>query len=124
MGFEETDSDPCIYTASGGEFFLVAVYVDDIILAGKSEKRMKEVKDVTAEKFMVKDLGELYHFFGIKVIHGKDRKNIWIGQETYARELIKKFKMEESKVVPTPIQMGSNLVKAVDEDDMFNPEIY
>ena len=43
-GFEQATSDPSIYTASGGEVFLMAVYVDDIILVGKSDKRMKEVK--------------------------------------------------------------------------------
>ena len=32
--------------------------------------------------------------------------------------------MEESHAVSTPIQLGSNLVKAVEEDDMFDQEIY
>ena len=85
---------------------------------------MKEVKDAIASKFTVRDLGELHHFLGVKVIQNKDSNSIWIGQETYARELIKKFKMEESNAVSTPIQLGSNLVKAVEEDDMFDQEIY
>ena len=124
MGFEQANSDPCIYTASGGELFLIAVYVDDIILAGRSDLRMKEVKDAIAGKFTVKDLGELHHFLGVKVIQNKESNSIWIGQEAYARELLKKFKMEESNAVSTPIQLGSNLVKAVEEDDMFDQEIY
>jgi len=95
MGFEQANSDPCIYTASGGELFVIAVYVDDIILAGRSDKRMREVKDTIAAKFMVKDLGELHHFLGVKVIQNREGNSIWIGQETYARELLKKFKMEE-----------------------------
>eukprot|EP00794_Sanderia_malayensis_P004208 gene4208-4769_t len=66
MGFEQTSSDTCIYTASGGELFLIAVYVDDIILAERSDKCMKEVKDAIADKFTVKDLGELHHFLGVK----------------------------------------------------------
>ena len=103
---------------------MIAVYVDDIILAGRSDKRMKEVKDAIASKFTVKDLGELHHFLGVQVIQNKDSNSIWIGQETYARELIKKFKMEESNAVSTPIQLGSNLVTAVEEDDMFDQEIY
>eukprot|EP00794_Sanderia_malayensis_P001116 gene1116-467_t len=58
------------------------------------------------------------------MIQDKESNSIWIGQETYARELIKKFKMEESNAVSTPIQLGSNLVKAVEEDEMFDQEIY
>ena len=91
MGFEHANSDPCVYTASGGEVFLIAVYIDDIILAGRSDKHMKEVKDEIVEKFTVKDLGELHHFFGVYVMQDKESNSIWIGQETYARELIKKF---------------------------------
>ena len=65
---------------------MIAVYVDDIILAGRSDKCMKEVKDAIAERFTVKDLGELHHFLGVKVIQDKESNSIWIGQETYARE--------------------------------------
>ena len=68
MGFEQVNSDPFVYTASGGEMFLIAVYVNDIILAGSTDKRMKEVKDAIAEEFTVKDLGELHHFLSVKVI--------------------------------------------------------
>jgi len=60
MGFKQANSDLCIYTASG-ELFLIAMYVYDIVLAGTSDKRMKEVKDIIAEKFTVKDLGKLHH---------------------------------------------------------------
>ena len=102
---------------------MIAVYVDDIILAGGSDKRMIEVKDATAGKFTVKYLDEFHHYLGVKVIQNKDNNRIWIGQETYARALIKKLKMEESNAVSTPIQLGSNLVKAVEEDDMFDQEI-
>lgn len=51
MGFVQADSDPCVYRDSGGEAFFIGVYVDDIILARRSEKRMKEVKDTLTKKF-------------------------------------------------------------------------
>ena len=44
MGFVQTDRDPCIYVATDGEMFEIAVHVDDIVLATKSDKRMGEVK--------------------------------------------------------------------------------
>ena len=102
---------------------MVAVHVDKIILPGRPEKRMKEMKDVIAEKLMVNDLCELHHLLGVKVIQNKDRNNIWVGLETYERDLIKKFMIEEPKPAPTPIQMVSNLVKAVHQEDMFDQEI-
>ena len=38
MGFVQAKGDPCIYMASEGEMFMIAVYVNDIVLAGKSDK--------------------------------------------------------------------------------------
>ena len=51
MGFLQTGSDPCIYRSSRGETFLIGVYVDDIVLAGKSERMMRKVKKALGEKF-------------------------------------------------------------------------
>jgi hypothetical protein len=45
MGFVQTTGDPCIYVKEeGGEIFIIAVYVDDILLAGKSDQEINEVK--------------------------------------------------------------------------------
>ena len=43
MSFSQTKGDPRIYTAQHGEPFIIGVYVDDILLAGKSDKRLAEV---------------------------------------------------------------------------------
>ena len=59
MGFVQAKGDPRIYVTSEGEMFIIAVYVDDIILAGKSDKRMTEVKEQLAKHFQVKDKEEL-----------------------------------------------------------------
>ena len=61
MGFVQSASDPCVYKDSG-EMFLIGVYVDDIILAGKSDKRIKEVKRALDTKFDINDMGKLHYF--------------------------------------------------------------
>lgn len=43
---------------------IFAVYVDDIVLTGKSEQRISEVKDALASRFEVKDMGELHYLSG------------------------------------------------------------
>ena len=59
IGFLQTAGDPCLYMASEGEMFLIAIYVDDILLAGKSMKRINTVKQALSQKFLVKDMGGL-----------------------------------------------------------------
>ena len=39
MGFTQSTSDPCIYMDAGGDAFYIGVYVDNIILAGRTDKR-------------------------------------------------------------------------------------
>ena len=60
MGFVQSQGDPCIYYKdTNGEKFYMGVYVDDIILAGRSESEMSQVKTNLSRKFSTKDLGKL-----------------------------------------------------------------
>ena len=52
----------CVYIAAVGEMVVVGVYVDDIVVACKSEAKLKEFKQALCRKFDVKDLGKLHHF--------------------------------------------------------------
>ena len=124
MGFMQTTGDPCIYTASEGEMVVIAVYVDDIMLAAKSEKRMKEVKEMLAKQFEVKDMGELHHFLGVKVVQDHEKGSVWIGQPAYAESLLEKFGMKDSKPVKTPVSTSSKLVKATDNNEQANQGLY
>ena len=54
MGFTQTKSDPCLYVNSEGELFILAVYVDDILLAGKDKRRMDEIKQTLSSLFKPK----------------------------------------------------------------------
>ena len=38
MGFIQSTEYPCIYIDAGGDVFYIGVYVDDIILAGRTDK--------------------------------------------------------------------------------------
>ena len=84
MEFKQTSSDPCLYVSfdSEGVLFLVAVYVDDIVLGGKSKAKMDAVKEELSKKFEMKDLGPLHHFLGVKVIQDQLTGVIWIGQSS------------------------------------------
>ena len=125
MGFIQSTSDPCIYYMNtGGDMFCLGVYVDDIILAGSSDDKIKEVKDTLSRKFEIKDMGKLHHFLGMSVVQNETRKTVWIGQTAYTENLLKKFEMEHCKPVSTPVNVGSKLEIAKDEEESINQQQY
>ena len=87
MEFTQSQNDPCIYYKNiGGEKFYIGVYVDDIILAGKTDRNLEEVKTALSTKFNIKDLGELNYFLGIKVDQ-KTQNSIWIGMHVLSESV-------------------------------------
>ena len=57
MGFKQSETDPCIYVQVMKDgTFIIAIYVDDIILGGLSNAVMKKMKASLSEKFDVEDM--------------------------------------------------------------------
>ena len=112
MKFKPTSGDPCLYvhTDQGGEMSLVAVYVDDLILGGRSGSKMTAVKRELSCRFEMKDLGALHHFLGIKVVQDLLTEVIWIGQPLYVKKILQRYQMQECKPVNTPVTHDVKLV--------------
>ena len=80
MKFVQTKADPCIYVFKDEtETVIIAVYVDDILIAGTSNKKIAEVKAAIANRFEVKDMGELHYFLGVKIVRDSQAGTIWLG---------------------------------------------
>ena len=86
--------------------FIIPVYIDDILLAGKSDKQMREVKEALAKQFEVKDMGELHYFLGVNIVQNQKEGNIWIGQPAFTEGIMQKFGMENAKAVNAPFGVG------------------
>ncbi|XP_059669132.1 uncharacterized mitochondrial protein AtMg00810-like [Cornus florida] len=65
-----------------------------------------------AREFEMTDISIMAYYLGIEVKQMKD--GIFIHQEGYAKEILKKFKMEDCKLVNTPMEVGIKLSR--DED--------
>ena len=125
MGFTQSTSDPCIYRSDeGGEIFYHGVYVDDIILAGSSEDRVKEVKAALSQKFEIKDMGKLHHFLGMSIVQNEENKTVWIGQPAYTKNVLKKFGMQDCTPVNTPVDVGSKLETTTNKDECADQQQY
>ena len=92
-------------------FIVVSLYMDDLVLIENDLKILSDFKIFMIKEFDMTDLGELHHFLGIEVHQGK--AETFISQESYAREIIKEFKMKHSNSVSTPCLTGLKLRRRV-----------
>ena len=124
MGFQQSQSDPCVYTSKKDGLFIIAVYVDDILLCAKSEKTIAQVKQDLEKCFQLKDMGELHYFLGINVKRNYETGKMWIGQPEYTKAVLKNFGMEKCKPANTPVTSGTKLLKATDEFKRVDSNLY
>ena len=125
MGFKQTSSDPCLYVHSDlVEIFVVVVYVDDIILGGRSTAKLNVVKEELSGKLRMKDLGPIHHFLGIKIIQDQLAGVTWIGQPSYIEKILRRFDMHNSKSVSSPVNPDVKLVACENPNDVCNQQVY
>ncbi|XP_073525993.1 uncharacterized protein [Phyllobates terribilis] len=68
---------------------------------------VEKFKDVMSSKFNRSMIGELNFFLGLQVVQKVE--GIKIHQQKYLREIIKKFGMDNSKPLHTPVSTGTKL---------------
>ncbi|KAL5734170.1 hypothetical protein ACOSP7_032031 [Xanthoceras sorbifolium] len=69
----------------------------------------EDFKRRMVKEFEMTDIDLMAHFLGIEVVQSK--KGIFISQSTYAKEILKRFGMEECNPITTPVETGLELRK-------------
>ncbi|GJT12009.1 putative ribonuclease H-like domain-containing protein [Tanacetum coccineum] len=102
----------CYETLHKGDILLVQVYVDDIIFGSTKKDLCIAFEKLMHEKFQISSMGELTFILGLQVKQKKD--GIFISQDKYVAEILKKFRFTEVKTASTPMETQKPLLK--DED--------
>jgi len=73
-GARKSSADPCLYhKGAGADQILIAVYVDDLIVASQNEKKIKEFGRYLSKIFSVTDLGPIKHCLGMEITQQEDQ---------------------------------------------------
>ncbi|GJU61238.1 RNA-directed DNA polymerase, eukaryota [Tanacetum coccineum] len=83
---------------------------DDIIVTGNNVDETNKFKRFLGSKFLIKDLGKLKYFLGIKVLDVGN--GICLTQKKYCIELLTEFDMLACKPCNTPIEVMHNPMKS------------
>ncbi|GLJ26668.1 hypothetical protein SUGI_0518970 [Cryptomeria japonica] len=121
LGFSKGVANRDLYfKIENDNILIVEVFVDDIIFGGDDDLSMKFVGDMQKE-FEMSMIGEMKFFSGLQI--SQTGKGIFISQTNYVKEFLKKFGLDHSKPIGTPMVTSCKLSKN-DESPKSNQRLY
>ncbi|GJW15923.1 retrovirus-related pol polyprotein from transposon TNT 1-94 [Tanacetum coccineum] len=108
--------DPTFFTRhAGNDILLVQIYVDDIIFASTNTAMCDEFANQMTSKFKKSMMGQMSFFLGLQI--SQSPRGIFINQSKYAFEIVKKYGLNTTDSVDTPMIK----TKKLDEDLQGKP---
>ena len=98
---------------------IIVLYVDDLLIAGKNEAAINDLKRNLENEFEMVDCGKLKHFLGINI----ETQNVELSltQESNIEKVLVKFRMEDCNTVRTPMEKGLQLQRNTENSQTNNP---
>ncbi|XP_021992156.1 uncharacterized mitochondrial protein AtMg00810-like [Helianthus annuus] len=122
LGFHHSRCDASLFTLhSGHDTAFLLLYVDDILLVTSSDHLRKQLMAKLASEFAMKDLGPLSFFLGNSVTRNKN--NMFLSQQSYATDIIKRANMQNCNPVFTPVDTHAKL-SANSSEPFHDPTLY
>ncbi|GJR57687.1 putative RNA-directed DNA polymerase [Tanacetum coccineum] len=116
-GFQRGQIDQTLFIKRHkGHILLVQIYVDDIIFGSTKKELCDEFEKLMKDKFQMSSMGELTFFLGLQVQQNK--KGIFISQDKYVHEILRKFNYSDVKSASTPTDLEKHLVQDGDIVDV------
>jgi hypothetical protein len=101
-GFEMGKVDKTLFLLrEGDDILIVQVYVDDIVFGGSSHSLVARFAKDMSKEFKMSMMGELQFFLGLQIKQTKE--GTFVHQAKYTKDILKKFKMDNSKPLSTPM---------------------
>lgn len=90
LGFRQTLQDACLYVHTiDGHIVFMAVFVDDILLASRSDRVLTKVKAAFQARFEMTDEGLAQEFLGVRICQGTGQ--VYLDQQHYCETIVRDF---------------------------------
>jgi hypothetical protein len=98
-GFKRGIVDNNLYIKTkGNDFLIVLIYVDDIIFERNNSSLVQWFASTMQSEFEMSMIGKLEFFLGLQI--NQRSEGIFLSQEKYLRQMLKRFQMEDSMSTP------------------------
>ncbi|GJW72912.1 putative ribonuclease H-like domain-containing protein [Tanacetum coccineum] len=115
-GFRRGTIDKTLFIKKVKGDILVQVYVDDIIFGSTKKELCTGFEKLMHKKFQMSSMGELTFFLGLQVNQKED--GIFISQDKYVDEILKKFGFLTVRIASTPMETSNPLLKDSESKDV------
>ncbi|GJZ16582.1 putative ribonuclease H-like domain-containing protein [Tanacetum coccineum] len=116
-GFRRGTIDKTLFIKKDkGDILLVHVYVDDIIFRSTKKSLCVEFEKMMHKRFQMSSMRELTFFLRLQVQQKED--GIFISQDKYVADILKKFDFITVKTASTPIKTNKALLKDEEAEDV------
>lgn len=116
IDFRPSTADPCLFIKNDGSNpCYVHVHVDDMTIAG-TRSSIQNFKTQISRRFEMEDLGEVSDILGMTIIRNRSARTLSLSQQGYVESLLKSYDMSNCKPVSTPMEPGTHLTPATDEE--------
>ena len=107
-GFKKRSVDTTLFIRNDKNSFAVAqIYVDDIVFGATNDSLAHSFADEMKAMFKMSMVGELTYFLGLQV--KQTDSGIYINQAKYARNLVKRFGLDNAAHARTPMVANAKL---------------
>ncbi|GJR99578.1 retrovirus-related pol polyprotein from transposon TNT 1-94 [Tanacetum coccineum] len=97
---------------------IVQIYVDDIIFRSTCQEMCDDFAKIMHDEFEMSMMGELNFFLGLQIKQLDD--GIFFNQSKYIKEMLKKFRLEDSKPMKTPMSTETKLTRDEEGESVDN----
>jgi hypothetical protein len=121
-GFEMGKVDYTLFLLrQGKKVLIVQVYMDDIVFGGSSNSLVTRFAEDMSREVEMNMMGELQFFLGLQMKQSKE--GTFVHQAQYTKDIVRKFKMEDSKAMAMPMSTTTTL-DADEEGEHMDPKEY
>src|ERR1044072_734417 len=103
-GFNRCDMDHCCYVKKFTDSYIIlALYVDDMLIAGSNMTEINRLKQQLSENFEMKDLGPAKQILGMRISRKRSEGTLKLSQQKYVEKLLDRFNVGDAKTRSTPL---------------------
>ena len=90
-GYNKTNTDHIVFVKkfSDGDFVILFLYVDDMLIVGRDTNKIEKLKRDFTKSFLMKDLGPNKQILGMKITRDRASKKLWLSQENILRKFLR-----------------------------------